>query len=105
LRIATAKSIDWFRRRRRHQRLANEITAELDPPPVAAPTPRAVRLEEAMAALSPEQRALLELYYMEGFTTNEIAEVLNVPRGTVKTRLSALRNRLRERLEEPAHES
>ena len=39
------------------------------------------------------------LYYLEGFKTREIARLLSVPEGTVKTRLRAARELLRKNLE------
>ena len=58
-----------------------------------------VSLELAMRALRPEQRACVALYYLEGMPISEIGVVLGVPSGTVKSRLHAARNRLREALQ------
>ncbi len=50
----------------------------------------------ALQALSPEQRQLLELAYYQGLSQSDIAEVLGWPLGTVKTRLRAAMERLRQ---------
>lgn len=52
----------------------------------------------AMAHLPPHQREALLLRYAEGLSLAEIADVLDVPVGTVKSRLSLALKRLREQL-------
>jgi len=58
----------------------------------------AVELNDALAALTAEHRAVLLLAVVEGFTCQEIAEILAIPMGTVMSRLSRARQALRERL-------
>jgi RNA polymerase sigma-70 factor (ECF subfamily) len=53
-------------------------------------------LRRALDALAAEDRALLRLFYLEELTVAETAEALGVPAGTVKSRLFAARQRLRE---------
>lgn len=57
-------------------------------------------LWEAVSALPPDHRAVITLFYYEDLTVEEIAQTLNVARGTVKSRLSRARNRLKELLKE-----
>jgi len=55
----------------------------------AAPTsfrPEHIGLQEITQQLVPEQRRIIDLLYFEGFTQSEVAEELNIPLGTVKTR-------------------
>lgn len=59
-------------------------------------TTRMVR--EVVAELPPLHRAVIVLYYMENLTVEEIAQVLELPSGTVKSRLYYARERLREML-------
>ena len=67
----------------------------------AAPEPRAHDgLWEAVCALPPERRAVVALFYYEGLPVDEIARVLRVPPGTVKSRLSRARAQLKEMLQE-----
>ena len=62
------------------------------------------RVRNALKALSSEQRDVVELCYFAGLSTAEAAERLQCPVGTVKSRLSAARDRLRAALapKEPA---
>lgn len=56
-------------------------------------------LYAALERLEPEQRAMLILRDMQGLDYRQIAEVLDVPEGTVKSRLFRARTALRERFE------
>ncbi len=100
-RIASNKSTDWIRRRtrRRDSDKAFVETAEQAKAHVAEIRRNARDLRSAMSELPGADRALLNLHYVEGFDTIEIAEVLQIPRGTVKSRLFKARERLRAVLE------
>lgn len=50
----------------------------------------------AVQNLHPDQRHVIELAYYQGMSQSEIAEVLGLPLGTVKTRLRAAMQNLRE---------
>ena len=53
-------------------------------------------LQAALARLSPEHRAVVDLTYNHGYSVREIAEIVNCPVNTVKTRMFHARRRLRE---------
>jgi RNA polymerase sigma-70 factor (ECF subfamily) len=53
-------------------------------------------LEEALAELRPEYREIVVLRYQEGLSYNELAEVMDLPLGTVKTHLHRARKELAE---------
>ena len=55
-------------------------------------------LGAAMAQVSPEQRAVIELTYYQGCAYREIAEIMGCPVDTVKTRMFHARRRLRDLL-------
>ncbi|MFC1530455.1 RNA polymerase sigma factor [Gemmatimonadota bacterium] len=57
------------------------------------------RIEGALEVLSPEQRMVVVLFDMEGYSHREIAEVLECPEGTVMSRLHYGRMKLRDQLE------
>jgi RNA polymerase sigma-70 factor, ECF subfamily len=55
-------------------------------------------IEEAIGALRPEYRSCILLRHVEGRAYEEIAEILNLPLGTVKTYIHRARNELRQSL-------
>lgn len=57
-------------------------------------------LYEALEKLSKEQRTVIILYYLEGYSVKEIAKIIGVTQGTVKSRLSRARNNLRDILDQ-----
>lgn len=69
-----------------------EATALVEPPRVEQP------LGEALNRLKPEQRIAVTLFYVEGYTVQDIAETLGCPIGTVKTRLHSARKQLQKNL-------
>ena len=107
--LLTARNlaIDALRRRVLEARTleANRPRDEADPaagPDVLAETSDLVeRARRAMASLSAEQRAALELAYFGGKTGSEVAEMEGIPLGTAKTRIRTALLKLRESLEAP----
>lgn len=67
-----------------------EDTAAVEPPGEGA----AVR--EALERLKPALRIVTTLYYVDGYTMQEIADTLGVPLGTIKTRLHSARKQLKQ---------
>ncbi len=57
-------------------------------------------LWRALSALEPRTRAALVLTVLDGYSQDEVAEALGVPRGTVASWLSRARDRLRPLLDE-----
>lgn len=57
-----------------------------------------VMAERAMGILNTEDRALVELAYFRGHSHAELAELLNLPLGTVKTRLRTALGRMKTHL-------
>lgn len=62
------------------------------------------RVQAAMAALPASQRAALSLFHLEDLSVAEISIALDVPPGTVKTRLMHARRKIRVRLEGDSNE-
>ena len=69
------------------------------PETLAAPGPEEREELEELFSLPPEDRAVLHLYYYEGWSTNEIAQMLGQRPGSVRSRLSRARGKLRKLLE------
>lgn len=103
-RIVEHRCVDWIRSRvqsRRRDAAAAEEADRLAPAPAGDVDPRedVLRIREAVARLPEEQRQLVHLYYHAERSVSEIAEVLDVPIGTVKSRLFSLREALKRLLE------
>jgi RNA polymerase sigma-70 factor (ECF subfamily) len=84
-RIVVNRAIDWSRARA----LRPETGSDALPEP-AAPEAAAELGEEVVAALAdlgPEHRAVVVLRHLLGYTPGEIAAMLELPRGTVNSRL------------------
>ena len=81
-------------RRSQREKPAQEL------PEPKRPTDAHPVLHDAVLCLSDKLRLPVVLHYMEGYELTEIAGILHVPVGTVKTRLMRARKLLRELLEE-----
>lgn len=98
-RIVVNRAIDWSRSRS----LRRELAADNAPEPAAAERgePEHARaLAAALADLAPEHRAVIVLRYLLDYTPGEIAELLELPRGTVNSRLRRGLDRLEASLRE-----
>jgi RNA polymerase sigma-70 factor, ECF subfamily len=96
-RIVVNRAIDWSRARTLRRELAVDAVAE----PAAAerePGDRADELATALAELGAEHRAVIVLRYLLDYTPGEIAQLLDLPRGTVNSRLRRGLDRLEKEL-------
>ena len=59
-----------------------------------------IMIEGVLKGLSEEQRSVTLLYYVEEYSVKEIAEILEIPKGTVKSRLKTAREKLKKMLKE-----
>lgn len=57
-------------------------------------------VKEAVMALRPEYRSVVYLYYYEGYSTEEIGNLLRISQSAVSTRLHRARHQLKQELEE-----
>ena len=88
--IARNAGIDALRRRERDQRLLTVVAPLPD-----RPSPEGgAELEAGLAALSPKLREALLVVEVLGYRYREAAVILEVPEGTVKSRVHAARERL-----------
>jgi RNA polymerase sigma-70 factor (ECF subfamily) len=78
--------------------LYSASTASSDPAQQLEASLAQQEVRRALASLTPKQRAVTVLRYFAGMSETEIAESLNVPGGTVKSRASAALGRLRRLL-------
>jgi RNA polymerase sigma-70 factor, ECF subfamily len=70
-----------------------------DPASRAEDAWRAWRVHRALESLPEKERAVIEVAYWRGLSQSEIAELLGIPLGTVKTRTRSALSRLAEELE------
>lgn len=110
--VARNRAVDELRSRGRRRRregvpgslpednLLESLPAETDDPLTSAQThERQALVRAALSGLPREQRLALELSYFSGLTQQQIAEVLNEPLGTVKTRIRLGMMKLRRALD------
>lgn len=103
MRIVTRRCARAIRSRQR-RRAGNAAYAREPAPRAESPGRAEARadlapLHQAMARLPGDQRAALGLFYLEDMSVAEVAVALEVPVGTVKTRLMHARRKLRAQLE------
>ena len=112
VRIATNFAIDLLRKRRGHTGMADD--ASLLPGNVQSDLARRVatpsewyenkelmqEVHRALEQLPPRQRVTAILHDVEGYSTAEVAQVLNCPEATVRSNLFIARNKLRKILRE-----
>ena len=111
-RITTNVFLDERKRAKAHPHTSLDEYLELDESSVArqiedpSPTPeavleqseRALLLQQAIGGLPEYQRAMVTLYHGQQKSYEEIAEIMDLPIGTVKSRLNRARLALKEKL-------
>lgn len=98
LNIARNAAIDkirskGFRDSRKNQPLPENV--DINAGLITNPAINDPGLKKLIAGLKEEQRVLIDLSYFRGFTHEEIAKVMNIPLGTVKTRIRSALVQLR----------
>ena len=93
LRVTVNACKDRLRAQRRHP-----VLPLLETYPAA--TPQEHTALESVLALPPKERWAVHLFYYEGYSTREIASITGEREGTVRSRLSRARARLRDLIKE-----
>jgi RNA polymerase sigma-70 factor (ECF subfamily) len=93
-RIVVNRAIDWARARA----LRSEVALDVEPGGEVARNGFDRDLVDALRRLPPDQRAVVALRHLLGYTPGQIARMLELPRGTVNSRLRRGLDTLRERL-------
>jgi RNA polymerase sigma-70 factor, ECF subfamily len=106
--IARSRALDLVRARARRERITASAAADRpdespamgdwreDPGSSLEQTERRHQVQLALEILSPPQRKAIELAYFEGLSQSEIAERLQEPLGTIKTRVRLGMQKLRD---------
>jgi len=103
-RIAVNLAYNWASRRRQWLTALENIVDRFVLPTAASPEQALEEQElyelvhEAINKLDFKQRATIVLFYLQDFSLAEIAEIMNCPVGTVKSRLHYARENLRREL-------
>ena len=85
----------WWRKRRPLEEYMETISFE---------TAEEGELFSEVMKLKPKYRQIIHLFYYEGYSTAEIADILHVSQSTVTTRLARARHQLKEHLQEVWHD-
>jgi RNA polymerase sigma-70 factor, ECF subfamily len=86
-RIVVNRAIDWARARSLRREVGDNAVAESAASPDPPPRQLSSGVTAALVGLSPEHRAVIVLRYLLEYTPGEIASILDLPRGTVNSRL------------------
>jgi RNA polymerase sigma-70 factor (ECF subfamily) len=103
-RVTVNLSYTWLARGKNHRASFDTISDHLVSPMRHAPdqmteqTELRQKVRQAIGALSIDQRVVVVLYYLNGMNLQDIAEILDLPVGTVKSRLYYARENLRNAL-------
>lgn len=100
--IARFKALSVRRRRQEIEIDENVMETIADqsatPEQIVLETDRRIQLRACLARLSPEHREIVDLVYYHDKTIEEVAEIIGVPKNTVKTRMFYARRRLAQLL-------
>lgn len=87
-RVAHNNVIDYYRRRQHRQHLPLDerlVESGESPATLAERNISAKQVREALVHLTPDQRQVITLKFLEGFSNVEVADILNKPIGAVKS--------------------
>jgi RNA polymerase sigma-70 factor (ECF subfamily) len=98
-RVATNAALDEARRRRRRPQPVDQVPEPAGPSDdVAKTVTDRIVIEAALGALAPDYRATIALREITGLEYAEIAQVLDIPIGTVRSRIARARAMLADTL-------
>lgn len=101
--VARYKALSEVRKRKPVHSKSDEILESLqddadDPEMVSQKLDKGAAIKRCMAALSTDHRVILELIYYHEKSIEEVAEILDIPKNTVKTRTFHARKQLSEKM-------
>jgi len=99
--IVRRRCADYIKANIKDRNLKSNFAAEPKSDAVAQ-SAEAMSIRQGLAKLPETERLLLTLFYVEGLTGAELASALNMPLGTIKSRLFAARQHLKTLYENPS---
>lgn len=99
--ITHRKGVDYIRRQQQQNVLRERVEHEQlvhEAPEASIGVDEQFSVSDILKTLGPEPYRLVHLYYLEGFSIKEIATILCIPEGTVKSRLFQARKQLKSYL-------
>lgn len=102
LTIARRKTIDWIRAQQRSRKQAKamkaEAKSEVQSNKADKKEDKLEKIRIGIHQLSPSQRIVLNMFYLENLSLSEISKVLDISKGTVKSRLFYAREELKNNI-------
>jgi len=95
-RIVTNKVNDWIRKSVKTMQAQTDFIVEKQKPNELSKAETSSDIHDIMRRLSSQSRTVLTLYYLEEFGLADVARILQIPKGTVKSRLHTARKELKE---------
>ena len=83
-----------FYKRKKHKSLDNEILANFDSAEIDLSS---IKFQDFISFLNNEERTILTLYYYLGYTTKEISQILNKKEGTICSKISRAKIKIKEK--------
>jgi RNA polymerase sigma-70 factor (ECF subfamily) len=90
-RIATNRTMDWLKRKKKNRHI-NPESIEID----SNQKEDDLQVKELVQRLKSDSRVILSLHYFEQLSISEISIAMNIPKGTVKSRLFTAREELKQ---------
>ena len=98
--IAHNKTMNEIRKRKEipvdPEEFSNEASADMETDEIIMKKDRDEQMKIALDQLTPEHRTVVELTFLQGLSYGEIAEIMNCPVNTVKTRMYYAKEKLKE---------
>ena len=99
-RIVSNKSANWIKDQQKQRQLIHETDVELVSPATTEETTDVDIIKHALNQLPAKSRTILSMFYLDKSSVKDIAEIMSLSEGTVKSRLFYARKMLKEKFEE-----
>jgi len=104
--VARHKAIDWIRQQQRLRKKKRNYRRQYEADKNIGSTTdeddivntKLERVQDGINNLPPTQKIVLDMFYMENLSLKEISRVLDIPEGTVKSRLYHARENLKKQI-------